>query len=185
MKIVCICQKEEKTDILIKPETAMLVNGKPLFIPDFTDDLRVSLCMLLHINRLGRNIAERFASRYFDEMTLGLDFAAYDKLQKAKQEYLSISPFVAFDGSMAIGQWQGTDFNFTDYDLTINQMQISNEFRLVCTPEQAIAEASRYFKLCTGDIIAIRTTLQPIKLNINDHIDIVGNDNTILTMNIK
>lgn len=191
MKIVCISKHNGTIELHLKPDTAMLINNKPLFIPDFTNDLRSLPCLILRISRLGRNIAARFGARYFDATTVGLDFRAYDRLNEARTNRQSLSPWVAFDGSLALGNWQPVANGIVnDIELRLNGSAVwqSRSSNWVCRPEEAIAMASSYFKLAQGDWIAIAADTQPQQLEINDHIEIVSTteENTnLLRMNIK
>ena len=191
MKIVCISKFNGTIEVDIKPDTAMLVNNKPLFIPNFTNDLRCVPCLLLRINRLGRNIASRFAYRYYDALTIGLDFRAYDRIQQARSQCNTLSPWLAFDGSLAIGQWIEKDNEsevlLPSVSIRQNEQSIWNSgiATWVYAIDDAIALASSYFKLAQGDIIAIAADTDFIPLKINDCIEIGNETDKLIRMNIK
>ena len=184
MKIICINRHDGLDELTIKPDTALLVNNKPLFIPHFTNDLRCTPCLLLRISRLGRNIESRFASRYYDAIAIGLDFVAYDKVAESRAKGMSLDTWIGFDGSMAIGKWSDRLGNMT---LIHNGQAVINIGQYVCSPDDAIAKASQYFKLGTGDIIAIAAETEPIRMDIDDHVEIMSQDSELplLAMNIK
>ena len=117
MKIICIGRnyaehaKELKNEvpsepvIFLKPDTALLPKRNPFFIPDFTDDLHHELELVVRINRVGKNIEERFASRYYSQITLGIDFTARDVQKQCKEKGLPWEKAKAFDGSAPLGDW--------------------------------------------------------------------------------
>lgn len=195
MKIISISRYNNQLEIQLKPETALLVNNKPLFIPQFTDDVRCRVCLLARISRLGRNIEQRFASRYYDATALGIDFMAYDRLAEARRQGLSVAPWIAFDNSLAISQW--TDKDEREYQnliFTINRLnngELVNKLHIdgfEYSLTEAIAQVSQYFKLCTGDIVAVSSDIEPIKMNIDTQISInqeQGIEESIISMNIK
>ena len=187
MKIICLTTADSNSDralgsenllseIVVKPETALLVNNKPIYIPHFTNDLRAIPCLAIRISRLGRNIEQRFASRYYDATATALSFRACDQLQQAQQNRLQQAQWDAFDNSFAIGKWfeiQNTD-GCQSYNIVKNDEILIENARALTTPEKAIETVSRYFKLCTGDIIAINMTDRHIPLTINDTIQITS-----------
>ena len=75
----------------MKPDTALLRNGNPFFLPDFSDEIHYETELVLKISRLGKNIAEKFAHRYYDEITVGIDFTARDLQRKLKEKGLPLS----------------------------------------------------------------------------------------------
>ncbi len=185
MKIIClttadngncsaVSSESPLSEIVVKPETALLVNNKPLYIPHFTNDLRALPCLAIRISRLGRNIEQRFASRYYDAIATSMSFRAYDRLQQALQNKLQQSQWDAFDNSFAISKWaeiQNTDGG-QSYNIVKNDTVLTANAEALTTPEKAIEIVSRYFKLCTGDIIAINMTDRYIPLSINDIVQI-------------
>ena len=83
--------------IFMKPDTALLRNGNPFFLPDFSDEIHYETELVIKINRLGKNIAEKFAHRYYDELTVGIDFTARDLQRKQKELGLPWEIAKAFD----------------------------------------------------------------------------------------
>ena len=84
----------------------MLVNRKPLFVPEATSDLQVLPCWVLRVSRLGRCVAPRFAARYYDAVAPGCDFFAADLLREAKAAGKPWTEAMAFEGSLAFGKWR-------------------------------------------------------------------------------
>ena len=185
MKIICLASYRGQIELSIKPETALLVNNKPFFIPHFTSDVRSLPCVALRICRLGRNIDQRFAARYYDAVAAALDFSAYDCMSAARERGESLSAYNAFDNSFAISKW--TDKQEEDsMHLNISVNGNTNTFgAMIISPMEAIALVSRYFKLCTGDIIAISIDAERQKLDINDKIEVANNSEVLISMNIK
>lgn len=91
--------------IFSKPESAMLREGKPFFIPDFAQRFDYETELVVRINRLGKSISERFAHRYYDEVTIGIDFTARDLQAELKSNGLPWDLCKGFDGSAAVGTW--------------------------------------------------------------------------------
>lgn len=91
--------------IFMKPDSALLKDGKPFFIPDFSEQVDYETELVVRINRLGKNIAERFAHRYYDAVTVGIDFTARDLQRKYRAEGKPWELCKGFDNSAAIGDW--------------------------------------------------------------------------------
>ena len=95
--------------IFMKPDSALLKNGKPFFIPDFSDEVHYETELVVKISRLGKNIAERFADRYYDEVTVGIDFTARDLQRKIRETGNPWEICKGFDDSAAIGEFVPVD----------------------------------------------------------------------------
>lgn len=91
--------------IFMKPDSALLKDSKPFFIPDFCEQVDYETELVVRISRLGKNIAERFASRYYDAVTVGIDFTARDLQRKFRAEGKPWELCKGFDNSAAIGDW--------------------------------------------------------------------------------
>lgn len=143
----------------MKPDSALQKNNKPFFIPDFTQSVTVSLHAVVRISKLGKNIAERFAFRYYDAITAGLDITAADLLQHCKEQALPWEASCGFDGSAVIG-----DFIPVERFKALSALHLKlcadgkpmQEDTLSCLKlnvEQAIARLSKYYTMKTGDLI--------------------------------
>ncbi len=143
----------------MKPDSALQKNNKPFFIPDFTQSISVSLHPVIRISKLGKNIAERFAYRYYDGITAGLEITASDLLQKCKENSLPWEVSCGFDGSAVIGDFLPTDKfqSLSTLHLQLNcdnspiQQDILSYYQL--NIDQIIAKVSRYYTMKTGDLI--------------------------------
>ncbi|MBI4946707.1 MAG: fumarylacetoacetate hydrolase family protein [Bacteroidetes bacterium] len=117
MKIICIGQnylehiKElnsaipEEPVFFLKPDTALLLDNKPFYLPDFSNDIHHEVEIVLKINRVGKNIAEQFAHKYYEELTVGIDFTARDIQQVQKTKGLPWEKAKAFDFSATVGRF--------------------------------------------------------------------------------
>src|SRR5690606_26876434 len=97
--------ESEHPVLFMKPDTALLKDGKPFMLPDFSSEMHYETEIVVKINRLGKNIAERFAHRYYDEITVGIDFTARDLQQKLKERGLPWEVSKSFDNSAVIGNF--------------------------------------------------------------------------------
>ena len=155
MKIICFSKIEGVAQMVLKGDSSMLVNRKPFFIPDWSTDVRMTPCVVVRVSRLGKNISARFANRYYDAIAPGIDFAALDLLEQASSNGKSWSQALAFDYSLAIGEWTSKD----------EWMQAEKEDAYngpwLLSAEQAIAEVSRWMTIRQGDLIYIQQAQPP------------------------
>ena len=160
MKIIGFANIEGKPQMVLKSDSCMLVNRKPLFTPDDAQDLRMTRCVVLRVSRLGKSIEQRFADRYYDAVAPGLDFVVWDKLEEARRNGSSWTEALDFDYSMAIGEWidKGDGLPVTGDGLLIS-------------PEEAIEQASRLMTIRQGDLIYIDTTESARRVERNEVIE--------------
>lgn len=150
MKIIGFTYRDGQCEMVLKGDSSLLNGRKPLFIPDWTQEPAATPCIILRISRLGKEIAERFADRYYDAVAPGMDFIAADRLREAQAKGSSWTQAIAFDYSLAIGEWCDKN-EWTDGEW-------------VMTPEEAIAEASRWMTIRQGDLIYIQAKQSPMPL---------------------
>ena len=117
MKIICIgrnfvehaheLKNEVPTDpvFFLKPDTAILPAGRSFYLPEFSSDIHHEVELVLKICKEGKHIAEEFAHRYYDKITVGLDFTARDVQQRQKEKGLPWEPAKAFDHSAPVGEF--------------------------------------------------------------------------------
>ncbi|MDR1864361.1 MAG: fumarylacetoacetate hydrolase family protein [Bacteroidales bacterium] len=157
---------EEMKDILssdpiifTKPETALLLNNKPFFYPDFSSEIHYETEIVVRINRIGKSISPRFAHRYYSEITAGIDFTARDIQRKCKEKGLPWDISKAFDNSAPVGRMLAkTDFADVNrirfrLDLNGNTVQEGNTADMIFSIDRIIAHVSEFFTLKTGDLI--------------------------------
>lgn len=164
--------------IFIKPDSALLKDNKPFFIPDFSDDIHYELEVVVRINRLGKNIAERFAHRYYDELTVGVDFTARDLQTELKSKGLPWELSKGFDCSAVVGEFVPkaellTPINNLNFELRKNgrQVQIGSTSDMIHSVDKIIGYVSRFFTLKIGDIIFTGTPAGVGRVDIDDHLE--------------
>ena len=163
MKIIGFTYVDEGTQIVLKGDSCLLVNRKPFFRPDWSQDLRMNRCIVLRVSRLGKSIAPRFADRYYDAIANGADFTAYDKLEQARLQGKSWTEATCFDYSLAVGEWEG-----------VESRKSKVESGLVIGIDEAIAEASRIMTIRQGDLIYIHEQSPAQKVERDEIIEAEG-----------
>jgi 2-keto-4-pentenoate hydratase/2-oxohepta-3-ene-1,7-dioic acid hydratase in catechol pathway len=171
MKIICVGRnyvdhaRELNNEIpkepvlFLKPETALILKRHPFFIPDFSTDVHHELEVVVRINKLGKHIEERFAHKYYTELTVGIDFTARDLQRTLKSKGLPWELAKAFDGSALVGNFIDKhsikDLNQLHFSLKKNghTVQSGNTGDMLFSIDRIIAYASTYFTLKTGDLI--------------------------------
>lgn len=171
MKIICIGRnysehaKELNNEvpsepvIFMKPKSALLLPEKPVYYPEFTDDLQYECELVIRINKNGKYIQERFARKYYNEVSVGIDFTARDLQQKLKDKGLPWEISKAFDASAAVGKFititPETDLQALNFELKLNahSVQKGNTADMIFSVNRIIEYASKYFTLNIGDLI--------------------------------
>jgi len=163
--------------VFMKPDTALLKNNKPFFIPDFTDELHYETELIVKINRLGKNIAKRYAHRYYAEIGLGVDFTARDIQKKLKSNGHPWEICKAFDNSAVIGNFipvsEISDVQNIEFHLEINgkTVQQGNSKDMIFPIDELIAYTSKFFTLKIGDILFTGTPVGVGKVQVGDRLE--------------
>ncbi|OQA09239.1 MAG: Ureidoglycolate lyase [Bacteroidetes bacterium ADurb.Bin397] len=163
--------------VFMKPDTALLKNNKPFFIPDFTDELHYETELIVKINRLGKNIAKRYAHRYYAEIGLGVDFTARDIQKKLKSNGHPWEICKAFDNSAVIGNFMPvseiSDVQNIEFHLEINgkTVQQGNSKDMIFPIDELIAYTSKFFTLKIGDILFTGTPVGVGKVQVGDRLE--------------
>jgi len=177
--------------IFMKPDSALLKNGKPFFIPDFSSEIHYETEVVVKINKLGKNIDEQFAHRYYDEVTVGIDFTARDLQQTLRQNRLSWELCKGFDGAATIGCFmplieadsvQNLDFHL---DIDGRTVQKGNTSEMFFTVDRIIAYVSRFVTLKTGDLIYTGTPGGVGKVEIGNHLQGYLNNRKLLDFYVR
>lgn len=153
-----------------------LRDGKPFFIPDFSSEIHYETELVVKINRLGKNIAEKFAHRYYEEVTVGIDFTARDIQTDLRKRGLPWEISKSFDYSAAVGDFLPLttlgNINQLAFHLTINEQMVQqgHTSRMIFSVDQIIAHVSRFFTLRIGDLIYTGTPAGVGKVKIGDHL---------------
>ncbi|OCX54510.1 2-hydroxyhepta-2,4-diene-1,7-dioate isomerase [Mucilaginibacter sp. PPCGB 2223] len=163
--------------IFMKPDTAILKDNKPFYHPDFSQDVHHEIEIVLKVCKEGKNISEKFAAGYFDEIGLGIDFTARDIQARHKEKGLPWELAKAFDNSAPISNFVPKD-KFPDlynlnFKLDINGQprQVGSTRDLIFTFEKLIAFVSGYITLKKGDLIFTGTPAGVSKVSIGDHLE--------------
>lgn len=145
--------------VFLKPKTALLVDNKPLYYPEHTNDLQFECELVLRVCKNGKHIQEKFARKYYNAMTVGIDFTARDTQQEQKEKGLPWEIAKAFDGSAAVGTFVPLDEHTNVQDLKF-ELHVNGELRqsgntadMLFTADEIIAYTSKYFTLNIGDLI--------------------------------
>lgn len=157
MKIIGFVYSESGYEMVLKGDSCLLNGRKPFFVPDWSHEVGVTGCMILRVSRLGKEIAPKFASRYYDAIAPGADFVAIDVLREAKASGRPWTRALAFDYSLAIGEWG--DVQRDNVQTTKDNVQGTKDY--VLSPEEAISEASKVMTIRQGDLIYIQERQVP------------------------
>ena len=171
MKIICVgrnyaahieelqSMKPKKPILFLKPETSIIQKRQPFFIPHFSSNIDYEVEVLIRINRIGKHIQPKFAYKYYQEISLGIDFTARTLQNKLKENGLPWEKAKAFDGSALIGEWisksEYKDLNDLNFSLELNgtEVQKGNTSNMLWKINDLISYLSTYFTLKIGDII--------------------------------
>ncbi len=181
----------EEPILFMKPDTALLKDGKPFLLPDFSNEIHYETEVVVKVSRLGKNIAERFAHRYYDEITIGIDFTARDIQRKQKELGLPWEIAKSFDNSAAIGDFISKkdvdDIQNFNFHLDINEttVQQGNTKDMIYSVDRIISYISRFFTLKIGDLIFTGTPAGIGRVNINDHLQGYIEDRKLLDFKVK
>ena len=177
--------------IFMKPDTALLKDNKPFYHPEFSTDIHHEIELVLKISKEGKHVAEKFASNYFDEIALGVDFTARDLQQKHKEKGLPWELAKAFDNSAPVSKFlpksQFPDVKNLNFRLELNgnTVQAGNTKDLLFSFESIIAFVSKYITLKKGDLIFTGTPQGVGKINVGDHLAGYLEEEKLLDFNIR
>ncbi len=177
--------------VFLKPETALLKDGKPFFLPHFSKQVEYETELVVRINRLGKNIAPRFAHRYYDEVTVGIDFTARDLQHKQRQEGAPWEISKGFDGSAAVGAFVSkekfADIQQLHFSLDINGACVQKGYTgdMIFSVDEIIAYVSQFFTLKIGDLIFTGTPNGVGAVAVNDRLTGMLEGETLLAFNVK
>ena len=167
----------EEPVIFLKPDSALLKDGKPFFIPDFSKQVDYETELVVRISRLGKNIAPRFAHRYYDAVTVGIDFTARDLQRKFRAEGKPWELCKGFDNSAVIGDFvpvkrfkdvQNLDFHL---DIDGNKVQQGNTCNMIFKIDEIIAYVSQFYTLKIGDLLYTGTPVGVGPVRIGQHLE--------------
>ena len=198
MKIICIGRnyinhaKElnnpipDEPLIFLKPDSAFLAPGKPFFYPNFSEDIHYEGELVLKISRNGRHIEPRFAHKYFEEVSIGIDFTARDLQKKLKQKSWPWELAKGFDGAAALGQFIPKSALPITYSLRKNgkEVQMGNTQDMIFSFDAIIAYVSQFFTLKMGDLIFTGTPAGVGSIAIGDRFEGFIGEQQVLDLKI-
>jgi len=203
MKIICIgrnytkhieeLQNERPNEpvVFLKPDSAVVLKQHPFVIPAFSNEIHHEIEVIVKISKVGKYIDTKFAHKYYDEISVGIDFTARDVQDALKMKGLPWEKAKAFDGSAVIGDFlpknQFDSLENITFELTNNSktVQIGNTALMLWKIDELIAYVSQFFTLKIGDIIFTGTPEGVAKVNPNDVLEGYLNGKQLFRTQIK
>jgi len=203
MKIICIGlnYREHAKEIgmplpsepvvFLKPDSSILKNNKPFFLPGFSSMIQYETEVVIKISKLGKGISSKFAHRYYNEVTLGIDITARDIQRRNSAAGMPWELSKCFDGSAPLGRFipvsSVKNINKLEFRLEINgkMVQKGNTSDMIFSINEIVAYVSQFFTLKTGDLIFTGTPPGVGPLNKNDNLIAYLGDEPLLDFNIK
>ena len=203
MKIICIghnynehinemnSEKPEKPLFFLKPDSCILKNNNPFFLPSFSNEIHHEVELVVRINKLGKNIKAKFASTYYDTIGLGIDFTARDLQEKCKQKGNPWEISKCFDFSAPVSpifiDINELDLNNIPFSLLLNGkiVQKSNSSDMIFSINEIITYVSKYMTLKIGDLIFTGTPAGVGPVAIGDKLEAFIGDEKLLDFNVK
>ncbi|MCB9251660.1 MAG: fumarylacetoacetate hydrolase family protein [Flavobacteriales bacterium] len=188
MKILCVGRnysehaKELKNEVptepvlFMKPDSSVLRKGEPFFHPDFSQNIHYETELVFRINKIGKHIQSKYASTYFSEFTVGIDFTARDLQDRQKSKGLPWEIAKAFDQSTVLGDFIPVgefDLSNVSFHLLKNgqMVQKGNSSNMIFPIDKVIEYSSKFFTLKIGDLIFTGTPEGVGKIEIGDHLE--------------
>ncbi|MBW1654831.1 MULTISPECIES: fumarylacetoacetate hydrolase family protein [Flavobacterium] len=203
MKIICVGRnyanhieelKNERPSepvVFMKPDSAVLLKQHPFVIPEFSEDVHHEIEIIVKINKVGKYIEPKFAHKYYDEISVGIDFTARDLQSKLKEKGLPWEKAKAFDGSAVIGDFlPKTDFlsmENLNFELKTNgeTVQKGNSSMMLWKIDELISHVSQFFTLKIGDIIFTGTPAGVSAVKPNDVLEGFLEDKKLFRIQVK
>ena len=183
--------KQDDPVIFTKADSSLLKDRKPFFIPDELGTIEYEAEIVVRVCRLGKSISERFASRYYDAVTVGIDFTARDLLRKMSQQGLPWDMSKSFDGAAALGEWVSKD-KFLDIQRLRFHLDVNGETKqegctsdMIYKVDEIISYISRFFTLKTGDLIYTGCPTSGFPVHINDRLEGYIEERKVLDLHCK
>jgi 2-keto-4-pentenoate hydratase/2-oxohepta-3-ene-1,7-dioic acid hydratase in catechol pathway len=203
MKIICVGRNyaehakelnnpvNESPVIFLKPETAQNQQRQPFFLPDFSSDIHYETEIVVKICKLGKNIQEKFAHKYYEEIGIGIDFTARDLQSSLKAKGLPWELAKSFDGSAPVGKFVDKstfeDVQNIDFSLKKNGqlVQSGNTSDMIFKIDTIIAFVSQYFTLKKGDLIFTGTPKGVGPVTKGDQLEAFIGEMHLLTVKVR
>ena len=203
MKIICVGQnylnhikelnsKRNKSPILfLKPDSSIIQKNQPFFIPEFSKEIHYEAEIILKFDKLGKHIDRKFSYKYYNQISLGIDFTARDLQEKLKKSGQPWEKAKSFDNSAVVGDWIDVnnfqDINNINFCLKLNNeiVQSSNSSNMIWKIDDLVTEVSNYFTLKIGDILFTGTPEGVGKVSIGDVLDGFLEEKKVFSIKIK
>lgn len=183
--------KPETPVIFTKADSALLKDRKPFFIPDHLGQIDYEAELVVRICKLGKTVPERFVHRYYDAVTVGIDFTARELQKKLREAGQPWDLCKGFDGAAALGEWVSKekfrDVQAMHFHLDINgqTVQEGRTSDMIFSIDHIVSYISQFFTLKTGDIIYTGTPVGVGPVHIDDHLEGYVEDRKVLEFNCK
>ena len=203
MKIICVGQnylnhikelnsKRNKSPILfLKPDSSIIQKNQPFFIPEFSKEIHYEAEIILKFDKLGKHIDRKFSNKYYNQISLGIDFTARDLQEKLKKSGQPWEKAKSFDNSAVVGDWIDVnnfqDINNINFCLKLNNeiVQSSNSSNMIWKIDDLVTEVSNYFTLKIGDILFTGTPEGVGKVKIGDVLEGFLEEKKVFSIKIK
>lgn len=203
MKLICIGrnyaahidelnnERPSEPVVFIKPDSAILPKEQDFYIPEFSNDVHYEVEILVKIKKVGKHIAEQFAHKYYDEVSLGIDFTARDLQSSLKEKGLPWEKAKGFDGAAVVGKWidkeKYENLNRLGFSLLKNGEIVQNgdTSLMLWKINELISYVSTYFTLKKGDILFTGTPAGVGKVVANDYLQGRIEDEQIFAINVR
>lgn len=203
MKIICIGRNyqdhinELKNSIpnkplfFLKPDTALLPKRSPFYIPDFTKDLHYECELVVRICKVGKNISEKFAHTYYEEIGIGIDFTARDLQEECKQKSQPWEIAKAFDNSAPVSEKfiHKSELNLSNIKFELKKngsvVQVGNSNQMIFSIDKIISYVSQFITFKIGDLIFTGTPAGVGQVKIGDTLVASIENKELLTLNVK
>ena len=177
--------------IFMKPKSALLQPHTPFYYPEFTNELHYECELVLRVSKNGKYIQEKFASKYYDAVTVGIDFTARDIQNQLKEKGLPWEKAKAWDNSAAIGKWiqltnikNKKDINFCLYK-NKELVQQSNANMMIHNFDQIVSYISNFFSVNIGDLVFTGTPAGVGEIVVGDEMEGFIEDESLLQLDVK
>src|SRR4028119_1096873 len=177
--------------IFMKPKSALLQAHTPFYYPEFTNELHYECELVLRISKNGKYIQERFANKYYDALTVGIDFTARDIQTELKEKGLPWEKAKAWDNSAVIGKWIPftgiKDRHKIGFSLQKNKelVQQGNSSLMINSFDKIVAYISNYFSVNIGDLVFTGTPAGVGECVVGDELELFIEDESLVTQEIK
>jgi len=177
--------------IFMKPKSALLQPHTPFYYPEFTNELHYECELVLRVSKNGKYIQDRFASKYYDAVSTGIDFTARDIQNELKEKGLPWEKAKAWDNSAAVGKWiamqnikNKKDINFCMYK-NKELVQQGNSSLMINSFDKIVAYISTFFSVNIGDLIFTGTPAGVGECVVGDELEAFIEDESLLSLEIK